>query len=125
MPGGHQFSLSPQPVLGGQLQTELRKLAEGPYHFYWAQGDRRMRERNASLKPPSVPTWGGSGGGAVVAFWLQALADPQQPIRYNHWDQSQSLEVEIICFLKKKKKKKKKAKMLQSSTSTEFYVSRC
>ena len=78
-----------------------------------------MRERNASLKPPSVPTWGGSGGGAVAAFWAQALADPQQPIRYNHWDQSQSLEVEIVCFLKKKKK------MLQSPTSTKFYVSRC
>lgn len=38
MTGGHRFSPCPQPVLGGYLQAELRKLEEGSHHLCWAQG---------------------------------------------------------------------------------------
>ena len=70
-------------------------------------------ESETSLPPHLGWLWRGT----VVAFWLQARPDPQRPIRYNHWDQSQPLEVEVVCL---KKKKKKKDKRLQSPTSTEF-----
>lgn len=106
MPGGHQFSLCPQPVLCGQLQAKLRKLAEGPYHFYWAQGDRRMRERNASLKPPSPPGVAlGRNGSCLLA------PGPRRPTN----NKVQSLGPVTVTgggdhlFLKKKKKDKKVA----------------
>lgn len=66
----------------------------------------RGRGRGLESEISLPPHLGWLGGGTVVAFWLQARPDPQRPIRYNHWDQSQPLEVEVV--LKKKKKKDKK-----------------
>ena len=44
MAGGHWFSPCPQPVLGGHLQAELRKLAtaNGPKELE----NKRAKERN-------------------------------------------------------------------------------
>ena len=113
--GGHQFSPCPQPVLGSHLQTELRKLAEGLHRFYWAQGNKRRREElESETSLPPHPGW--LQGGTVVAFWLQARPDPRRPIRYNHWDQSQPLEVEVVCLKKKKKKRQKGYSLLQAQS---------
>lgn len=117
MVGGHRVSHCVQPVLGGHLQAELRKLAEG---LTASTGPRKLarkraRERNRSLKPPSHPA-GVLREGTVVAFWLQACPDPQRPIRYNHWDQSQPIRGGG-CLKKKKEKRKNR---LQSPTSIGF-----
>lgn len=58
---------------------------------------------------PSDLGW--HGGGKVVAFWLQACPDPQRPIRYNYWDQSQSLEAACL-----KKKRQKSYNLLQAQS---------
>lgn len=67
------------------------------------QEDEGEEHKSETPLPPHLE-W--LRGGTVVAFWLQARPDPQRPVRYNHWDQSQPLEVEIVFFKKKKKDKK-------------------
>ena len=57
------------------------------------QEDEGEEHKSETPLPPHLE-W--LRGGTVVTFWLQARPDPQRPIRYNHWDQSQPLEVEIV-----------------------------
>lgn len=74
------------------------------------RGQGKELESETFLLPslsPDLGFGGGGGGDTIVAFWLQARPDPQRPIWYNHWDQSQPLEVEVVSCKKKKKKDKK------------------
>lgn len=60
----------------GHLQAELKKLAEGPYRLYKAQGGLWVRQQEEKLQSEtSLSPHLGWLWGKIVAFWLQARPD--------------------------------------------------